>query len=423
MDFSAVFEGVLLENRYRIDEYLAEGGFGAVFRAEQQVLGIPMRRVAVKITKATNITAAATKEILADAIILAQVMDEISDSDSRRYLVPIYDVGILPAEFDRRAFIVMEFVSGKPLRTKIERYKRMSQETCLRYIRQICLGLTALHNLPSPVVHRDLKPENVLLTKTDEVRIVDFGLAARIERELGYVAGAAGTEGYMSPETSIRLQSSCASDVYSLGVMMYEMLSGGHPFAHLIPPPNYAESAVREWLFREKERNAPQSLRAVNNTVEPWLNDVVMKCLEFRDYQRYQTAGQLLAALDSPRDAGDGGLDVREGLLTRGKTLCAAQQWEAAETALAQGVRVLPLQQDKTQFELHYQLALALLEQNKQPDAVEQIRKAEDLNDTKCFLTTKRELAEFYRGIAEACEHRNIVYMAVKYRNLEKKTM
>ena len=411
------FEQAFLENRYRLTRYLAEGGFGAVFAANQEVMGHYVRQVAVKITKTTSITPDQAGEILADAIILARVIDEIQSSDAKRFLVRVYDMGVLEQQ-QQRGFIVMEFVAGRTLHEMMDLYPRMPRDMCLRYIRQICTGLSALHSLEQPVIHRDLKPENILLTKSDEVRIVDFGLAARIERLYGYVEGAVGTEGYMSPETSIRHESNCASDVYSVGVIMYEMLTGEHPFKHLIPPPRLNEEQRRQWLFKEKERNSPRPPSALNNTVGD-LDSVILRCLRFYDYERYPNATELLNALDQPVEK----ISKRERLLTEGLELGKRQQWGQAERAFRTALELQPQPDDELQFKLRHSLALALLEQRNEPSAIEQIRRAEDLNEVKCFLTTKKQRADFYRSIADVCERNQNSLMALKYRNIEKREL
>ena len=411
------FEGAYIENRYRLNKYLGEGGFGAVFLASQEVLGHKIRQVAIKITKTTEITASQAGDILKEAIILARVLDEIQDNEAKRYLVRIYDMGVLEQRM-RRGFIVMEFVPGMSLRTKMEHFKRMPIDMCLRYTQQMCTSLAALHNLEEPVIHRDLKPDNVQLTMNDEVRILDFGLAARVERAFGYVEGAAGTEGYMSPETSIRQESSCASDVYSIGVMMYEMLTGNHPFAHLLPPPRYNEEQRREWIYREKERNVPKPPSALNNTVGN-LDAVIMRCLEFKDYERYQNAAELLRDISNPTDTVS--KPEREQLLEKGLQHEAYKRWAAAEKCYRSALSILPWLNDKVQFDLHHHLALVCIEQKKFPDAIGQIRQAEDLNEKKLFMTTKKQRAEFYGSIANACDRAQNEPMALKYRNLEKK--
>lgn len=413
------FEAAFLENRYRLTRYLAEGGFGAVFAANQEVMGHYVRQVAIKITKTTLITPEQAGDILADAIILARVIDEIQGSEAKRFLVRVYDMGVLK-NFDQRGFIVMEFVAGRSLQDMMRVYPRMPKDMCLRYIRQICTGLSAMHNLEQPVIHRDLKPDNILLTKADEVRIVDFGLAARIERLYGYVAGAAGTEGYMSPETSIRGESNCASDVYSLGVMMYEMLTGEHPFKHLVPPPRLSEEEKRQWLFREKERNIPKAPSALNNTVGD-LDGVILRCLRFRDYERYPNATELLKALDPL--ASNAKVSERERLFAEGVEAYERKQWLPAEQAFRKALELQPQPDDELQFKSRYHLALSLLEQQNEPPAIEQIHKAEDLNDEKCFLTTRQDRAKFYGRIAEICERNQSYLMARKYRNSEQKEL
>lgn len=418
MGLKETFEGKTLENRYRLTKYLAEGGFGAVFAADQEVLGHHVRQVAVKITKATGITAAQAGEILADAIILARVIDEIQDSQAKRFLVRVYDMGVLKG-YERRGFIVMEFVSGISLATKMKRFKRMPEDMCLHYIRQICIGLAAMHNLEQPVIHRDLKPDNVLLTKADEVRIVDFGLAARIERIRGYVEGTAGTEGYMAPETSIRAESSCASDVYSIGVMMYEMLTDVHPFKHLIPPPRLSEEERRRWIFEHKRVNSPPPPSRYNNTISKKLDDITMRCIKFSDYERYPNATELLKAIEQPKEDDS----QRKHLLAKGLEFEQKQQWAQAEGAFYTALKIHPQPDDEVQFKLQYHLALVLLEQRSWSQAIKHIRKAKHLNEVKCFLTTRKQRAEFYHGIADACERNGNTLMAREYWNLRDREM
>jgi eukaryotic-like serine/threonine-protein kinase len=411
VDLRNIFQGALVADRYRVTQFLGEGGFGAVFLAHHEVLGHHVRRVALKITKATGITAAQAGEVLGDAIMLARVIDEIEDGAAKRHLVRVYDMGVLK-EHEHRGFIVMEYVSGSSLAEQMRLYQRLPEPTVVRYARQICTGLAAMHRLSPPVIHRDLKPDNVLLTHSDEVRIVDFGLAARIERACGYVEGAAGTDGYMAPETSILKVSNCASDVYSVGIMLYEMLTGVHPFAHLVPPPRLAEAQKREWICQQKQHNLPAPPSHRNNTIGPWLDRIVMRCLQYTEFQRYPSAAELL--FDLARGSG-GGDSTRERLCAEGRAAAEAQRWAEAETAFAKALALQPQRTDELMFRITYELALTLLELRKWAPAIERIRAAEDLDDLKHFLTSKRERAGFYAAIAEVCARQGNPLMAHKY--------
>ncbi|MCC6975810.1 MAG: serine/threonine protein kinase [Anaerolineae bacterium] len=400
VNLQRAYEGAFIENRYRLVQYLAEGGFGAVFRAEQQILGQVVRQVAVKIAKQAVFSAAQLLEILKEAMILAQVIDEIEDSQAKRFLVRVYDLGMLQGR-DQRAFIVMEFVTGKSLQKKLEDYRIMPQPMCLKYARQLCIGLSALHQLERPVIHRDLKPDNVLLTAGDEVRIVDFGLAARLEQAVGFVRGVAGTPHYIAPEVLVREESGPASDIYSIGVMLYQLLTGVHPFEKLMPPPEYHEAQARQWVLEQKRRNTPLPPAALNPTVEPRLNEIVMTCLRFQDGDRFPNARALLDAIESVPEVEP---EPRDKLLAQGRETSESGRWKDAEQILRKGAELRPQMEDRTQFDLCFRWGVALLMLRDYSKATEVIHWAEAINARKHHLETRRDRAAFYGTLADAAK-------------------
>jgi serine/threonine protein kinase len=291
------FEGRVIDGRFELRELIDQGGFGAVFRAEQRLLGVAVRQVAVKLSRRGGMTTETARDQFADALLLAGAMHEMIDSPARAHLVPVYDAGVA-MEAGGRAYLAMEFVEGRTLGAEFASYRSgVPAELLLRWVREICVALRGLHALVPPLLHRDLKPDNVLVGKFDRsVRVVDFGLAARLV-DRGYLPGVAGTLAYMAPETS-QGDSNPASDLYSVGLLLYEGLTGRHPFDHLVPPLDLPEPLHRDWLYKAKLSCLVPPPSTVNNTVTPALDDIVLRCLEPRPFDRFRSAAELVEAID-----------------------------------------------------------------------------------------------------------------------------
>lgn len=293
------FEGRVINDRYLLTKWIGGGAFGAVFLSEQRILGRPVRRVACKISRDAGMTEEDAREKFADILRLAEAMDGMTDSEARRHLVHVYDGG-LAHDAGGRAFLVMEFVQGTTLAAQFATLKTVPAKLLFNWARQICVALRGLHALDQPLLHRDLKPDNVLLGSDLTVRLIDFGLAARL-LESGTVPGVAGTLTYMAPETS-QGQSVPASDLYSLGVLMYEGLTGRLPYEHLIPPPGMPDTLHGDWLYEQKRVGravAPPS--RLNNTVTRETDAVVLRCLEFDPARRFRSAAELWTRWPWPR--------------------------------------------------------------------------------------------------------------------------
>ncbi|MBZ3904800.1 serine/threonine-protein kinase [Streptomyces griseiscabiei] len=289
------FEGQVIDDRYLLTEWVGGGAFGAVFLSEQRILGRPVRRVACKISRETGMTEEDARHRFSDVLRLAEAMDGMTDAEARRHLVHVYDGG-LARDAGGRAFLVMEYVPGTTLADQFSSRRTVSAKQLFLWARQICVALRGLHALDQPLLHRDLKPDNVLLGTDLTVRLIDFGLAARL-LESGTVPGVAGTLTYMAPETS-QGESVPASDLYSLGVLMYEGLTGRHPYEHLVPPPELPDALHGDWLYRRKrDGRAPAPPSRLNNTVTREIDAVVLRCLEFDPVRRFRSATELLDAL------------------------------------------------------------------------------------------------------------------------------
>ncbi|MFC9974783.1 serine/threonine-protein kinase [Spirillospora sp. NPDC127200] len=291
----SALRGRTLGGRYELGDLLGEGGFGAVFRSEQHLLGAPVRRVAVKVSRRTGLTERTVRELFGDALLLAEAMDDMTDLEARAHLVHLYDAG-LADDLGGRGYLVMEYVQGTTLQAQFAQYRRgVPARLMTAWARQVAVALRGLHSLVPPLLHRDLKPDNVLLGLDKRVRVVDFGLAARM-LAAGHVEGVAGTVSYMAPETS-QGASVRASDLYSLGLLVYEGLTGRHPFGHLHPPDDMPAALRSEWTYHARAdcRVDPPSL--LNNTVPAELDELVLHCLAHDPQDRFRTADELLEAI------------------------------------------------------------------------------------------------------------------------------
>ncbi|ONK12656.1 serine/threonine-protein kinase [Streptomyces sp. MP131-18] len=325
------FVGRTVAGRYRLTDWVGGGAFGGVFRSTQHILGRPVRRVACKLSRRARMTEENAGELFTDVLRLAEAMDGMTDAEARRHLVHVYDGG-LAADADGRAFLVMEYVPGTTLADQFASLKTVPAHQLLTWARQICVALRGLHALDPPLLHRDLKPDNVLLGTDLTVRLIDFGLAARLVAS-GQVPGVAGTLRYMAPETS-QGHSVPASDLYSLGVVIYEGLTGRHPFGHLVPPPDVPDVSHGDWLYQQKRLVTPAPPSTLNNTVGPAVDALVLRCLRTDPDQRYRSAADLLDALAAAESAGARARPPGADDVERAAGLLAANDAEGARRLL-----------------------------------------------------------------------------------------
>ena len=260
--------GTMIGNRYEVVEKAGAGGMADVYRAKDHRLN---RSVAVKILK---------NEYSEDTKFIAKFRQEAQAVAclSHPNVVGVYDVG----EEDGMHYIVMEFVDGITLKKYIDRKGKLSVREAVGIGLQIANGLEAAHS--NHIIHRDIKPQNILISKDGTAKVTDFGIAKAASANT-ITANAMGSVHYISPEQARGGFSDEKSDIYSLGVTMYEMLSGTLPFS--------GESAVAVALAHIQEDATP--LAAIDATIPHGLSNIVAKCMQKKTELRYPTSADLIA--------------------------------------------------------------------------------------------------------------------------------
>ena len=264
--------GTFLAERYEILELLGRGGMGAVYKARDTELE---RLVALKLIR-TDL--ASNPEILRrfkQELILAREV-------THRNVIRIFDLG----QAKGFKFITMEFVEGRDLRAVLRERGKLPPDETVRIIAQVCRALESAH--AAGVVHRDLKPQNIMLDAKDRVYVMDFGIAHSLETPGMTQTGALmGTPEYMSPEQAKGIKVDARSDLFALGIIFYEMLTGISPYK--------ADTALATLLKRTQERPPPPA--EVDPTIPKAISGVVMKCLEIDRDHRFSTAREILEDL------------------------------------------------------------------------------------------------------------------------------
>jgi len=265
--------GTLLGDRYEILALLGEGGMGAVYKAKDREVG---HLVALKVIRPELANQQDILQRFKQELILARQI-------THKNVVRIFDLG----QAEGVKFITMEFVEGRDLHSLLRAGRRFTLGEKVRIIQQVCRALEAAH--AEGVVHRDLKPHNIMVEAGGRVLVLDFGIARSLDAIGGQTSTGAlmGTPAYMSPEQARGDRVDTRSDLFSLGVIFYELLTG--------KPPYESETMVGLLLKRIQERPLPPVER--DKEIPQGLSDVVLKCLAVDLGQRYQTAGELLADL------------------------------------------------------------------------------------------------------------------------------
>jgi predicted Ser/Thr protein kinase len=271
IDFEARYvPGATVAERYRMVALLGKGGMGEVYRAEDLKLG---QTVALKFLPASVVHNEAARTRFHREVRLAR---QVSHPNVCR----VFDIG----EAGGRTFITMEYVDGEDLAFLLRRIGRLPPDKALEIARQMCAGLAAAHD--HGIIHRDLKPANVMLDGRGRVRITDFGLASAATDLQGDDAGA-GTPAYMSPEQFDGREATQKSDLYALGLVLYEVFTGKQAF----DAPTYLE------MVRLREKSAPTFPSHLTKDIDPPVQRLILRCLERDPAKRPASALQVAAAL------------------------------------------------------------------------------------------------------------------------------
>jgi eukaryotic-like serine/threonine-protein kinase len=276
--------GHLLAQRYEILSLLGEGGMGAVYKARDVELS---RLVALKVIRPDLARNRAILDRFKQELILATQV-------THRNVVRIYDLG----EAEGIKFITMEYVEGVDLGAVIHQRTKVPPKEAVEIVEQACRALRAAHKVG--VIHRDLKPQNIMREEgTGRILVMDFGLAKTLEGNNMTQTGAmVGTMEYMSPEQALAGNLDQRSDIFSLGLIFYELLTGQTPFR--------ADSALASLIKRTQERVVP--VTELDKSIPPELGQIVGRCLERDLALRYQSAEELLVDLELWAGTGKSGV-------------------------------------------------------------------------------------------------------------------
>ena len=290
---ATIFEvGSVLGGRYEIQALLGMGGMGAVYKAHDLEVD---RAVGLKVIR---------PDLAGNPAILARFKQELvlARQVTHKNIIRIYDL----SEAEGVKFITMEFIEGEDLRTILTRQGKLTPDEAIGIIRQSCSGLQAAHQ--EGVIHRDLKPSNIMRDGAGRVVIMDFGLAKTVASDgMTQTGMMIGTMEYMSPEQAMGSDLDARSDIFAIGLIFYELITGNMPYR--------AESAIASLVKRTQERAIP--LHEVDPAVPHAVSQIVGKCLERDPKNRYSSVQELLDDLDvaqgkRPRSSGIGRSALRQ---------------------------------------------------------------------------------------------------------------
>lgn len=266
--------GDTFTDRYVVSAFLGEGGMGSVYVVEDQLLS--GMKVALKILH---------PEMAANSIFAKRFLQEVEVTRHVGHpnVVRTFDVGV----FRGLPYFSMELVEGCALH-ELRREYFFDEESVIQIILQICQGLHAIHT--QNIIHRDLKPDNILVSKAGQIKIADFGIAKRSSSHLTEAGAIIGSPGYLAPEVWQQKHAVVASDLYSLGIILYECVTG----KILYDTDNIAS------VMWQHITQTPPPLSKVEPDTLPWLENLISKLLKKDPSQRFQSAMEIIAHLSNP---------------------------------------------------------------------------------------------------------------------------
>ncbi len=267
-----ITRGTTFADRYEILEELGKGGMGEVYKVMDEKLDEEM---ALKVLKPEIAAEKGTIERFKNEVKLARKI-------AHRNVCRMYDLN----EEEEIPYITMEYVKGDNLKSHIRKIGKIAQKEAISLAKQVCEGLAEAHRFG--IVHRDLKPSNIMIDIDGDVKIMDFGIARSLDVPGVTKAGVMiGTPEYMSPEQVEGKEVDQRSDIYSLGVILYEMLTGQVPFKGDTPLS----------IAYKHKHEPPQDPRKINDQITEAVSNLVLKCLEKDKKRRYQSAEEVLSEL------------------------------------------------------------------------------------------------------------------------------
>ncbi len=266
--------GTLLAGRYRIVGLLGKGGMGEVYRADDLKLG---QSVALKFL---------TEAMSQDRAMLARFHSEVrvARQITHANICRVHDIGEVSTSRGTLHFLSMEYIDGEDLSSLLRRIGRLPSDKAVEIAKQLCAGLAAAHE--AGILHRDLKPANVMIDGRGKVRLTDFGLSGLAEQFRGREV-MAGTPAYMAPEQLAGKEVTTRSDIYALGLVLYEIFTGRRVF----------EASSLDELRRLHESSAPTNPSLHIKEIDPQIEKLILRCLDKDPSRRPASAIQAAAAL------------------------------------------------------------------------------------------------------------------------------
>ncbi|MBX3081658.1 MAG: serine/threonine protein kinase [Anaerolineae bacterium] len=264
-------------DRFHIQQHIAQGGAASIFLALDQMTG---KQVALKIPSQLSVGIPAPLERFRRELEVMKTLDH-----------PYIQKGVMSGQFNQMPYLVTEWVNGRSMRDIVDEQAPMAPDKAIDIIRKLAEGMKYCH--ANGVIHRDLKPENVLIQADGQPMILDFGLALTKDAKRVTYANSTmmvGTPEYMSPEQCEGQRGGIRSDIYALGVMLYELLAGKTPFAG---------KTIMVVMAGHLQREVPQLDRKVPG-LSPQLAAVVTKALQKNPDDRYANMDAFIEALDQP---------------------------------------------------------------------------------------------------------------------------
>lgn len=360
MSDSIRLDSELVDGKYLLDMELGAGAFGAVYKATQLVLDRPLRQIALKLFKSDVISEENVREQMNDALALIELLSNETDWEVRQHFVTIYDLGVTK-DAAPRGYVAMELVRGGNLQKRIDSFGQFTLSGTLHYLRQLLIALAFMHR--QGFVHSDLKPENILVFKGrghDLIKIGDFGLSGRFQQIVGGSGPRGGTQAYLALEALMGANTTPSSDVFSLGLIAYEMLTGTNPYAEIGSGATAAQKGDPDYLgtLHQQARlqqplkllrgHFPELMGANPDPILGGMLDLINKMLNATPENRYASADAALLVLEellgkksdpeksaatissSRQNSASNQSPVRNEAFKTCEPLIAAGQWTAA---------------------------------------------------------------------------------------------